>query len=231
MITFAQQNKIMKKFILLFSAITFFIACKNAPKGDAVETTEKQETVQAKGDNYILDSASVITWTGTKPTQHHTGTFKFKEGVLFAANNTLTGGSFIIDIASLTDTDINDGGDKAKLEGHLKSPDFFDATKYPTAKFEITSVEPFIADSTSGKTSVVENATNLIKGNLTIKDSTANISFPAKVTIDAQSASAFANFNIDRTRWGINYKGPGNPKDWIIKKEVNIQLSIRASKK
>ena len=89
---------------------------------------------------------------------------------------------------------------------------------------------PFVVDSSAGKTSVLENATNIIKGNLTIKDSTINISFPAKVTIDANSASAFANFNIDRTRWGINYKGPGNPKDWIINKEVNIQLTLSASK-
>ncbi|MBS1925274.1 MAG: YceI family protein, partial [Bacteroidetes bacterium] len=114
---------------------------------------------------------------------------------------------------------------------HLKSPDFFDVAKYPTAKFEITAVEPFIADSSSGNTSVVENATNLIKGNLSIKDSIINISFPAKVTLDANSASAFAHFNIDRTRWGINYKGPGNPKDWVINKDVNIKLTISASKK
>ena len=220
----------MKNSFLLITAITLLTACKNSPKADAVETTEKQEPAKVSGENYSLDSASIITWTGSKPTQHHTGTFKLKDGKLYAANNVLTGGTFIIDITSLTDTDIRDGADKAKLEGHLKSPDFFDAAKYPTAKFEITSVAPFVVDSSAGKTSVLENATNIIKGNLTIKDSTVNISFPAKVTIDANSASAFANFNIDRTRWGINYKGPGNPKDWIINKEVNIQLTLSASK-
>ena len=220
----------MKNFFLLISAISLFTSCKNSPKADAVETAAKQEYAQVSGENYSLDAASEITWTGTKPTQHHTGTFKLKKGNLYAANNVLTGGTFVIDIASLTNTDIKDGAERAKLEGHLKSPDFFDAAKYPTAKFEITAVAPFVTDSSTGKTSVVENATNIIKGNLTIKDSTINISFPAKVTIDANSASAFANFNIDRTRWGINYKGPGNPKDWIINKEVNIQLTLSASK-
>lgn len=221
----------MRNIVLAGMALSLFAACKSTPKADAVATAEKQEVARATGESYVLDSASIINWTGTKPTQHHTGTFKIKEGILYVTNHALTGGSFVIDMQSLTNTDIKVAADKAKLEGHLKSPDFFDVAKYPTAKFEITAVEPFIADSSSGNTSVVENATNLIKGNLSIKDSIINISFPANVTLDANSASAFAHFNIDRTRWGINYKGPGNPKDWVINKDVNIKLTISASKK
>ena len=64
-----------------------------------------------------------------------------------------------------------------------------------------------------------------------MKDSTKSISFPAKVTVDAKTAAATAEFNIDRTDWGINYKGPNNPQDWVISKTVNIKLAIAATKK
>lgn len=64
----------MKNSFLLITAITLFTTCKNSQKADTVETAEKQESVQVSGENYSLDSASIITWTGSKPTQHHTGT-------------------------------------------------------------------------------------------------------------------------------------------------------------
>jgi polyisoprenoid-binding protein YceI len=113
------------------------------------------------------------------------------------------------------------------LEGHLKSPDFFDVAKYPTAKFEITKVEPY--DSTKQK-SLLVGATHLISGNLTLKDSTKNITFPAIVTASADAVTAEANFDIDRTQWGMNYKGPNNPQDWMVQKEVNLKLKLSAKK-
>ena len=76
-----------------------------------------------------------------------------------------------------------------------------------------------------------KDATHTIKGNLTLKDSTKNISFPAKVIVDNKSATATADFKIDRTQWGLNYKGPNNPADWVISKDVNIKLAIAATKK
>ena len=51
----------MKNSFLLITAITLLTACKNSPKADAVETTEKQEPAKVSGENYSLDSASIIT--------------------------------------------------------------------------------------------------------------------------------------------------------------------------
>ncbi|MFZ1530238.1 MAG: YceI family protein [Ferruginibacter sp.] len=218
----------MKQTLLLASAVAILAACNNSPKADEAKTTEKEAVAAAEGLSYAADSSSTVTWTGTKPTGQHTGTFKLKEGSLIVKDNALTGGSFVIDINSLNNTDMaSDAENKGKLEGHLKSPDFFDAAKFPTAKFEITAVEAFTADSTT----VMKDATHTIKGNLTLKDSTKNISFPARVTVDAATASAVADFKIDRTLWGMNYKGPNNPQDWVISKDVNIRLSVSAAKK
>ena len=221
----------MKKIALFLSSVAFLAACNNAPDADKAATTESLAVQAVEGTPYSIDSTTTVSWTGTKPTGKHEGFFKVSEGSLLVKDNSLTGGSFTINVNSLNNTDMAaDAENKAKIEGHLKSPDFFDVAKYPSAKFEITSVEPFVADSNAAQV-LTEGATHIIKGNLTLKDSTKNISFLAKVTIDGASAKATANFNIDRTLWGMNYKGPNNPADWVISREVNIKLSLSAAKK
>ncbi|RZM08644.1 MAG: YceI family protein [Pedobacter sp.] len=188
------------------------------------------EVAAGEGTAYAVDANSTVTWTGSKPTGKHDGIFKISNGSLTVKDSTLTGGNFTIDINSISNTDLaGDTTSKAQLEGHLKSADFFDVAKFPTAKFEITAVEPYVADNS--KPTLLKDATHTIKGNLTLKDSTKNVAFPAKIMIDATGAKAVADFNIDRTLWGLNYKGPNNPQDWVISKEVNIKLNISAAKK
>jgi polyisoprenoid-binding protein YceI len=221
----------MKKFLLAIATTTVFVACNNAPEADKATTGEKQTVASTDGTTYITDSTSTVGWTGTKPTGAHTGTFKVQNGSLAVKDNNLTGGSFVIDVNSLNVTDLTEADGKGKLEGHLKSPDFFDATKFGSAKFEITGVEAFKNDSLTMKDVVMKDATHTIKGNFTLKDSTKNISFPAKVSISGDKVTAAADFNIDRTQWGLNYKGPNNPQDWVISKTVNLKLNIAASKK
>ena len=222
----------MKKLIVPFALSALVFACTNAPEADKATTTDKQEVKAADGASYVIDASSSVTWTGTKPNGSHSGTFKLKDGSLAVKDSALTGGSFVIDITSLNNTDLAaDTASKAKLEGHLKSPDFFDAAKYPTAKFEITGVEPFKYDSLTMKDVKMKDATHTIKGNLTLKDSTKNVSFPAKVSVTATQVTAMADFNIDRTVWGMSYKGPNNPQDWFIRKEVNIKINLSATKK
>lgn len=210
----------------IYAVIALLAAC-NSPKGDSAEASDKQTVSNTSGTSYTLDTTSTIRWAASKPTATHEGNFKVSEGTFTVNDNNLTSGTFTINVASLLVTDLKPADGKEKLEGHLKSPDFFDVAKYPNAKFEITSVAPYTSDSANPS----KDATHLVSGNLTLRDSTKNISFPAKVTIDAQSLSAKADFNIDRTMWGMNYKGPGNPQDWFISKQVNLKLDISASKK
>ena len=216
----------MKNLIMFAAVVSFLAACNS--NSEHAATTEAQAVVESTGTAYTIDSTTTVTWTGSKPTGSHEGTFRVKEGTLMVTNNALTGGSFTIDINSLNNVDLaSDPKSKGDLEGHLKSADFFDVAKYPNATFAITAVEPFTADSSNK----VADATHVIKGNLTLKDSTKNISFPAKVTVNENTVTAFADFDVDRTQWGMNYKGPNNPADWVISKTVNIKLSLAASKK
>ena len=214
----------MKKLFILAAATAYFAAC-NSNTANKAATTEKQVAASTDGTAYAVDSTSTITWTGSKPTGKHTGTFKISEGAFNVKDGALTGGIFTINMASLNNQDLaGDPESKGKLEGHLKSPDFFDVAKYPTAKFEITAVEPN-TDTTK------KDFTHLIKGNLTLKDSTKNVAIPARVTVDAKTLTASATFSIDRTLWGMNYKGPDNPQDWIIAKAVELKLNLIAATK
>jgi polyisoprenoid-binding protein YceI len=73
-------------------------------------------------------------------------------------------------------------------------------------------------------------ATHIISGNLKLKDSTKNISFPAKVEITDASVTAVADFNIDRSTWGLSYGADKSLGDKFIRPEVNIKLNITAKK-
>ncbi|MCB0575506.1 MAG: YceI family protein, partial [Saprospiraceae bacterium] len=92
--------------------------------------------------SYNVDvNSSTVVWTGYKVTGKHTGTVKIKNGNLSWDNGQLTGGSFEIDMNSITCTD-QEGEWAQKLVGHLKSEDFFGVEKYPTSKFVITKAIP-----------------------------------------------------------------------------------------
>lgn len=210
------------------AALLLLTACKNTTSADTAASTEKQEASATNGTSFSVDTTtSSIGWTGAKLTGAHNGIFKLTEGSLSADNGSINGGSFTINMASLKTLDLQ-GDEASQLEGHLKSPDFFQTDKFPSAKFVITQVAPF--DSTK-ESSKLPGATHFISGNLTLKDSTKNISFPAVVTVNDQAVTAKADFSIDRTQWGINYKGPNNPADWMIKKEVNLAIDLKATKK
>ncbi len=219
----------MKKTLTLaLAALTLFSCNSNDAKN--AETADKKEVTEVEGTAYTVDTTSTVTWTGSKPTGQHIGLIPLQEGSLIVNNDSLVGGNFVLDITRLSNKDLaSDADNQAKLEGHLKSPDFFEVAKYPQANFVITNVSRFVSDST--KPALMKDATHTITGNLTLKDATKSISFPAKVTIDAATAAAQADFNIDRTEWGLNYKGPNNPQDWVISKTVNVKLNITATKK
>ena len=87
-------------------------------------------TAQTKNIN---TTSSNIEWVGKKVTGQHNGTVKFKDGALVFKGKKLKGGIFTVDMTSLTATDLS-GEYLGKLNGHLKSEDFFGTEKYPTAK-------------------------------------------------------------------------------------------------
>jgi len=166
-------------------------------------------------------SNSQVTWKGYKVTGSHTGTINLKNGELQYEDGTLKGGSFEIDMTTLTVTDLKGQG-KGKLEGHLKSADFFGVDKYPSAKFEVTKV---VSRGTPGDYKVV--------GDLTIKETTKEIKFFTKIDAAAGSPVATADITIDRSDFDVRY-GSGsffdNLGDKTIYDEFELSVKLVVSK-
>ncbi|MDQ3683572.1 MAG: YceI family protein [Bacteroidota bacterium] len=215
-------------FASIVAATVAFTSCSDVPKGDQATISETQTVASTTGQTFILDTTeSRIRFTGNGVGKNHPGTFRLSSGSIALTGNQLTGGTFNIDITSLQ---VEEQGEmfQSKLKPHLLSGDFFDAGKFGTAKFEITKVEPYTASGTD--TSIVDGANFSISGNLTLKEDTKNITFPAKVDLDNNTLKAKANFNIDRTQWKMNYGNDKTLGDKFISETVNIELDLQAKK-
>lgn len=190
-------------------------ACTQAPNAPKAEVTEARTPAASTSttSQYRIDvNGSQLRAIGTKVTGRHEIAFPIKEGLLQVdGSGCVTGGKVVIHIAGLQVLDLT-GELKEKLEKHLKSPDFFDAEKYPEGVFEITSCE---------KT----DTAYVLSGNLTLRGVTKGIRFPAKIAQETAALVATTSFNINRQEWGIAYKGKVGD---LIRDEVNIFFTVRA---
>src|SRR5690606_1358991 len=109
----------------------------------------------------------------------------------------LESGKFVADMTSLDNVDLqSDAEQKAKLEGHLKSGDFFEVEKFPTASYEITKVSPLAEGDYN----------TLLEGNLTIKGITKPVKFNANVAVSQGEVSiATEPADIMREDYGVKF--------------------------
>ena len=160
---------------------------------------------QATTSLAIDPSSSKIEFVGAKVTASHAGGFTDFAGTLELGEPIEKSQIEVtIQTASLY-------ADREKLAKHLKSPDFFDVAKFPTATFR--SVE--IKKAGDGYT---------IAGDLTLHGATKRITFPATVSATGAEVTASAEFSINRQDYGINYPGM---RDDLIRDLVVIKLSLK----
>jgi polyisoprenoid-binding protein YceI len=116
--------------------------------------------------------------------------------------------------------------DDEKRDGHLKSPDFFDAEKYPKITFKATSMKP-----TKVKT------TYTLEGDLTMKGVTK------KVKLMAIGSSKTVKDPWGNTKYGFKVVGTINRKDWglnwnaalesggvVVSEAVKIDITVELNK-
>lgn len=167
--------------------------------------------------NYKVDTAaSNIGWVGYKVTGKHTGNVKIQSGNLQIEAGVLKGGSFAVDMNSITCTDMQ-GEYADKLVGHLKSDDFFGAAKYPTSSFVITRAIP--TDS-KGNYKII--------GNLTIKSTTKEIKFNATVTESNGMVTASGKIVVDRSDFDVRF-GSGSFFDGLGDKTIYDEFDMNFS--
>lgn len=189
----------MKKGILsLAFALVFGFAATATEPIDGEKKEVKTET-------------SKVTWKAYKVTGSHTGTVDLQSGSLMFEADKLSGGEFIVDMPTLISTDL-EGEYKGKLEGHLKSDDFFGVATHPTAKLVFTDVK------TSGKNSYK------VTGDLTIK----GISKPVTFDVSIYGSKATATLKVDRTNYDVKYGSTlfGAAADKAIYDEFDLVVDL-----
>jgi polyisoprenoid-binding protein YceI len=147
---------------------------------------------------------TTIQFTGTHAGDEpnpRVGHFQRFSGTASVESETLQAITVEIEAGSLT-TRIPD------LTNHLKSPDFFDAREYPTAKFESTQIAAGGDDEYR------------VTGNLTLLGTTQEISFPATVAIGEEGITLRGNMMLDRTMFGMD------KLTQRVNKEVELAVTI-----
>lgn len=194
---------------------------------DKPVTSESNEVLTTKkGQVYVVDTMnSKIEWKGFKVLKtdntSHFGSIKFENGEVTINENKLESGKFVVALTTLANSDIKDADDSAKLNGHLKSADFFDVEKFPTASYEITKVSEAPAGG---------DYNTVLDGNLTIKGITKPVSFNANVKMgEGELQIATEPKDISREEFGIKFQIPA--ANGLIKDEINIQMLMKANEK
>jgi len=173
--------------------------------------------------NYKVDTEkTTVTYTGKKVTGEHTGTVKVKSGNLVFTGPELTGGEIIVDMNSMTVTDLaGDPPTAEKFLGHMKSPDFFDTAKYPESKLVIKKTKM------AGKDLEVT-------GDLTMIGKTKPITF--KVTDwkwTDKEVTGRSLVTVDRTKWDLKYGSSSFFKslgDKAINNDFTLDIVLHATR-
>ena len=187
----------MKKTILSIAMAVVF-------GGFASAATEPTEVVTKA----VKTSESSVMWKAYKVTGSHSGLVQLNEGNLMFDGDVLVGGNFTVDMTSLIATDL-EGDSKLKLEGHLKSEDFFGVENHPSSTLIFTEVKA------TGKNSYE------VTGDLTIKGITKPVSFDLSI----YGNKATAAVKIDRAEYNVRY-GSGSFFDNLGDKTIYDEFDL-----
>jgi polyisoprenoid-binding protein YceI len=217
------KRKLFSLGVTLFVTAMVVVSCK---KEKPLASENNEVTTTKEGNPFIVDTLnSKIEWKGYKifksENTGHFGTLKFESGDVTVKDGKLESGKFVADMNSLTSEDLkSDAAQLEKLNGHLKSGDFFEVEKFPTASYEITKVTP----SAGG------DYNTLLDGNLTVKGISKPVQFKANVSVkEGEVSIATEPKDIQREEFGVKFKAPA--ENGVIKDEITLQISIKALEK
>ncbi len=147
---------------------------------------------------------STVTWKASKVTgAGHFGQMPVKSSKLKLVKGRVSSGSIVFDMQSFTVTDLK-GKWQQKFLGHMKSPDFFDVAKFPTASLQLTSITG-----------------NTAKGMLSIKGT----SHPTTFSVQFRDGMYVGKTSFDRTKFGLKY-GSGSFFKGLGDKAINDLVEV-----
>ena len=152
-----------------------------------------------------------LLWLGEKVTGQHTGTINLQSGWLDWQDNKIVSGEFSIDMASLKDSEGSE-----RLEGHLKSDDFFGVEKFPLAKLVITGSTSF------------DKGTGVVTGTLTIKGISNPVEFKSTMQKNDEGVWFYSNIIVDRTKYNVRF-GSGSFFDNLGDKTIYDEFKLKVN--
>jgi len=207
--------------IVLIAAIVGLVALTQsdpAPIQDAQTIVDELLEPQVMLDNgtyEVTANDSTLTWEAEKIGGRHDGTIAVQAGTVDVENGQVQSAEVVIDMSTIL-TDDNGAG-SPDLDEHLSSEDFFAVADYPTATLKTTSVSP------------AGGNTYIVVADLTIRDITNEIVFPATITTNGDSVNVTASLPVNRAAYEVGTSSLlaeiGITDEFIL----DIELTGRAS--
>jgi len=214
--------KPMKQLILpLFAAACVFTACETPEATSVADVQGKAVSTDLNDGTYVINKVKPkVTWGASKLTgDGHNGTLHVESGKFMLTNGEITAGKVIFDMERIEVTDLT-GEDKASLEGHLRSGDFFNVATHPKATLAVNGVNDI-------------NGTNMLDATLTLNGKAVDYAIPvemveAEVPGGMKGLAIQGRFGMDRTKHDITYHSQtfDDKLDWFINDEVKITFSV-----
>ena len=203
----------MKKLFTLLMFVSLVSCNMNSNKTE--DTNDATITAADATYNIKLDESSLV-WTGREvSTSSHYGSINFTSGQFEIADGLISQGEFLVDMTSINVQDLT-GGSKERLEGHLRSDDFFSVESFPTAHLYISSSE------------VISNGKWMVNGFLTIKDISHPVLFEMANTEDGWNA----NLVFDRSKYNVKFRSGTffeNLGDKLIYDDIELKINLKTS--
>ena len=178
--------------------------------------TAAEETASVEAVTKTVDpAASTVNWVGKMiGIKAHNGTINLQEGSLTMEGDKVTGGSFVVDMSSITPLDDNyaapgsDQGTREMLVGHLSSGDFFAIEENPTASFEITGA----------------NEDGSVTGNLTIR---GNTNTETVTDVKIADGTVYGTLVFDRKKYDVAWDSP--MKDAVLSNDIELNIELKVA--
>ena len=175
------------------------------------------------GATYVIDTdATTLNWKGSKlaNASSHNGVVKVSDGSIEINKNEPKAGKISINLKSIENQDVPIDKGRDKLEGHLKSEDFFNVNK-PGNDLAVFTIKSFTKKA---------KGSYLAKGDLKLNGVTKPLEVPMTTSIGSKKATANGEITIDRTKWNVTYHAKSfweKAKDYALDKVIGNDIELK----
>jgi|HubBroStandDraft_4_1064222.scaffolds.fasta_scaffold365679_2 polyisoprenoid-binding protein YceI len=171
--------------------------------------TEAQGATEIPAGSWTVDPVHSVA--GFSVRHMMVGTFR---GEFSEIDATLTDGKLVgkVKVASLQIKD-------ERLKGHLLSPDFFDAERYPEVVYESSSL-------TVNDGALTSEGTLTLKGQSSPVTATGRLAGPAVTLGDVEKIGIDLETTVDRDAIGLKWNAPLPKGGFVLGEDVTLSVTL-----